>query len=68
MYGKDASAATCLQSLTDVSLVSVGHRDKPHWPYDSHLCKRLEYLVALKHWILRALLLLPRETRGLTSL
>lgn len=68
MYGKETSTATCLQILTDVSVVSVCHRDKLHWPYDSHLCKRLEYLVALKHWILRVLLLLLWETRDLTSL
>lgn len=68
MYGKETSTATCLQILTDVSVVSVCHGDKLHWPYDCHLCKRFEYLVALKHWILRVVLLLPLETRGLTFL
>lgn len=57
MYGKEATTVTFLQMQTDVSAVSVSQKNTLHWSYDSHLCKRLEYLVTVKHWLLRVLLL-----------
>lgn len=65
MYGKETSTNTCLQILTDLSVVGVCLVGKL-----GHMISTCvnEYLVALKHWILRVLLLFPQETRDLTSL
>ncbi len=63
MSDKETNTVTCLQILTDVSVVCLPRGQT--WPYDIHLCKRVSS--ALKHWILRALLLFPREKRDLTS-